>query len=220
MREGSGNRDRMISLSLRTSKFATLLTYLWLIPLYIELDYLLALWFKDVPEYAGTFCRIILIIYAISNFTTGLGSAVLAAGIVKEYQRAQGVVLLLTFPLMWIVYELGGSPVQALLVMLSTGVFHTLGCVYWAKKLLNVAYSRWIKAVFIKSIVVLIFPILLSIILNQSMQSSFIFLVLLSVANFICVCSFSWLFALDKSEKEFMKLKIYKIIRLSCDFIG
>lgn len=157
MREGSGNRDRMISVSLRTSKFATLLTYLWLIPLYIELDYLLALLLKDVPEYASTFCRIILIICAISNFATGLGSAVLAAGKVKEYQRAQGVVLLLTFPLMWIVYELGGSPVQALLVMLATGVFHTLGRVYWAKKLLNVAYSKWIKAVFIKSLVVLIF---------------------------------------------------------------
>ena len=47
-REGAGNREKMISLSLRTSKFVVLLTYLWLIPLFIEMDYVLGLWLKIV----------------------------------------------------------------------------------------------------------------------------------------------------------------------------
>ena len=212
-REGAGSRERMISLSLRTCKFAVFLTYLWLIPLYIEIDYVLELWLKDVPEYANTFCRIILLIYAISNSTIGLGTAVLAAGRVKEYQRFQGVVLLLTFPLTWIVYKLGGSSVQALSVMLVTGIVHTLGRVYWAKQLLNVPYSKWIHQILTKSILVLIPSVFIAFLLDYWMESSFVSLVVLSVVCFVCTCGFAWLLGLDNAEKDFIRGKLKRIFQ-------
>lgn len=214
-REGAGERNRMISLSLRTSKLGVFLTYLWLIPLFIEIDYVLELWLKDVPEYAETFCRIILLTHLFENATQGYNSAVRATGKVKKFQLTLGGVLMLTFPIVWCIYKLTGSPNLAVAAVAVTGGMRSLGRVYWVKHLLYVPYSIWIKEVFIKSLIVLIFPLIISLLLKNFVDSSLYFLVLLLAINFLITCMSCWLFGLDDAEKSFIKTKIGRLTKLS-----
>lgn len=207
-REGAGSRQRMITLSLRTSKFTTLLTYLWLIPLYMEIDYVLALWLTNVPEYAAAFCRIILLVYAVSNFTIGCGSAVFAKGKIKGYQLTLGTLLALTFPLMWIALKLGASPVSALLVMFLTACMHSLGRVYWMKRELGVPYRRWGKFVLLRSLYALVPVVLVSFLfLQASFSASFTRLFSLTSITVLTTLASSWFIAFDKDEQRFIQAK-------------
>jgi O-antigen/teichoic acid export membrane protein len=210
-REGAGNRDRMISLSLRTSKLAVLLTYLWLIPLFIEIDYVLELWLEDVPEYAGTFCRIVLLSFLFNTATQGYRSAVMATGNIKKFQLTLGTILMLTFPIVWVIYKLTGSPTLAVSTLPLISGIHSLGRVYWVKQLLNVPYSYWINEVLIKSFLVLIPTLIVSLLLKHWLDSSFVFLILLSVISFVTTCMSSWFFGLDETEKDFIREKIKRI---------
>jgi O-antigen/teichoic acid export membrane protein len=53
--EGRGDRARMISLSIRSSKFGTILVMLFAIPLMVEMTYILKLWLREPPLYTGLF---------------------------------------------------------------------------------------------------------------------------------------------------------------------
>lgn len=212
-REGAGNRDRMISLSLRTSKFAILLTYLWLIPLYIEIDYLLALWLVDVPEYAPAFCRMILLVYAVNNLTIGLRSAIFAKGRIKGYQLTLGTILALTFPLMWISLKSGTTPVSALLVMLLTSSIHSLGRVYWVKRELAVPYSRWVNSVLFRSLYTLMPVLAMSAVLLYVLPTaSFGRLFVITTVTFLSNLASCWLLGLDKDEQRFFLSKCVSLI--------
>lgn len=212
-REGAGNRDSMITLSLRTSKFAVFLTYMWLIPLYMEVEYVLALWLTNVPEYAAAFCRIILLVYAVSNFTIGCRSAVFAKGRIKGYQLTLGTLLALTFPLMWIALKLGASPVVALWVMLLTAGVHSLGRVYWMKRELAVPYSRWVNSVLLRSIYTLL-PVLpiAAILLHVLPTASFGRLFVISAVTVLSTLASCWFIGFDKDEQRFALSKSRGII--------
>lgn len=212
-REGAGNRDRMISLSLRTSKLAVLLTYLWLIPLFIEIDYVLELWLEEVPEYAGTFCRIVLLSFLFNTATQGYCSAVMATGNIKKYQLTLGTILMLTFPIVWIVYKLTGAPTLAVSTLPLISGIHSLGRVYWVKQLLDVPYSCWIKGVLMKSLLILIPSVFIGLLLNHWMISSFLSLAILSLACFVCTNCFAWFLGLDNAEKDFIKGKLKTIFQ-------
>lgn len=211
-REGAGSRDRMISLSLRTSKLAVLLTYLWLIPLFIEIDYVLELWLEEIPEYAGTFCRIVLLSFLFNTATQGYRSAVMATGNIKKFQLTLGTILMLTFPIVWVIYKLTGSPTLAVSTLPLISAIHSLGRVYWVKHLLNVPYSYWINGVLIKSLLILIPTLIISLLLKYWIDSSFGFLILLSAISFVTTCISSWFFGLDETEKGFIREKIERIV--------
>jgi O-antigen/teichoic acid export membrane protein len=216
-REGAGNRDSMITLSLRTSKFAVFLTYMWLIPLYMEVEYVLALWLTNVPEYAAAFCRIILLVYAVSNFTIGCGSAVFAKGRIKGYQLTLGTLLALTFPLMWVALKLGASPVVGLWVMLLTACIHSLGRVYWMKRELSVPYSRWVNSVLLRSIYTLlpVLPIAL-ILLHIFPTASFGRLFVITATTVLSTLASCWFIGFDKDEQRFIQSKIMAILGKFC----
>ncbi len=57
----AGETDQMIKLSTVNSKLAAFLLLFILVPLFIELEFVLHIWLGEYPAYAPTFLRIILI---------------------------------------------------------------------------------------------------------------------------------------------------------------
>ena len=212
-REGAGNRDRMISLSLRASKFATILTLFWFIPLFSEIDYVLGLWLHEVPEYTGIFCKIVLLTYLISNLSVGYTSALQAHGKIAGYQSSMGGLRILTFPLVWIAFLLGAGPDVALSFMLLTTAGICLGRVFWVKRLMQVPVSLWSYNVFLKCLWISIPAVGVAYFLDRILEPSFVRLLIISAITFCCTSTSSWLFGLDAAEKEFVLNKVKRILR-------
>lgn len=82
--EGAGRHAQMIKHSMTTSKFTTLMLAFIMIPLYINMPYILKIWLNDAPEGALTFCRGFLIITIISQLTVGQQIALESVGRIKK----------------------------------------------------------------------------------------------------------------------------------------
>ena len=59
--EGANDRQKVISMSLISSKLSTIILACVVVPLILEMPYVLQLWLKEVPLYTVELCRLILI---------------------------------------------------------------------------------------------------------------------------------------------------------------
>ena len=83
--EGSHDREKMLSLAGKESKFSTALMMIISIPVMIELPDILAFWLKVVPPYTTTFCRALMLAFVVDQMTLGLHAANQATGKLKYY---------------------------------------------------------------------------------------------------------------------------------------
>lgn len=105
--EGEGDRLRLIKLSIFSSKITFIIFAFIAIPVFIELPLILGLWVKQVPLYAVTFCRLILVLSLVLQFRSGITNAVHAIGAVKKYQLLNAPIQLLTLPISYILLYYG-----------------------------------------------------------------------------------------------------------------
>ena len=89
--EGAGRHDQMIRHSITTSKFTTLMLAFIMIPLYINMPFILEVWLNDAPQGALTFCRGFLIITLIGQMTVGQQIALESVGRIKKQHIILGI---------------------------------------------------------------------------------------------------------------------------------
>lgn len=83
--EGAGDRERALRLSTITCKFMFFLLSAICIPCIFEIDQLLTLWLKDVPENASLFCIMVMLASMIDSLTVGLAHINQAIGRIGLY---------------------------------------------------------------------------------------------------------------------------------------
>ena len=114
--EGSGDRQKMLTMAMRQSKFATAILAIVVVPLIAEMPAVLAVWLKEVPDNTVMFCRIILMSFLIDQITVGLGSANQAMGNIRIFSLLTYTPKLLFLPAIWIMFVLGYSLFQAMML--------------------------------------------------------------------------------------------------------
>lgn len=105
--EGQNNRSKMLEMSMSSSKFSFMILSFVFIPLVININYILKLWLKDVPEYTAGFCILILLITLVLQLTQGIQSAMQAIGKIKVYLFVVGSINLLIPLCGYTIYKLG-----------------------------------------------------------------------------------------------------------------
>lgn len=211
--EGRGDRNRVVMLSLRASKFVSILTLFWLIPLFTELDYVLKLWLINVPEHTAAFCRIILIGELLNKMTLGQMGAMHATGRIAEFEGTMGIIYLLALPLVGGALWYGLIPEIALLGLVLIGMAVAAGRLYWIHRLMKVSITRWINEVFLKSFYVSIPSVLIAILLQRWLEPSFLRIGLLSSVTSAGTIIACFLYGLRGEERIFVWGKINKIYK-------
>lgn len=212
--EGRGNRERMVSLALRASKFSVLLISLLLVPLLVETELILSLWLKEVPQHAPILCRIILCSFLIDKLTVGYMVAIAAHGKIAGYQATVGGIMLLAPFIAWSLFAQGQHLVVAIgMGLLVTRTLSSLGRVWWVEKLLGVSLWRWLSSVPLR----IVLPLTLAIgvtLLVRDLGNSAIGQLLISCGSGATVLAISsWLLALDKSERSYIGGLLQKSLR-------
>lgn len=105
--EGSGNRERMLRLSVFASKLSFFLLAFFAIPIILEMPFILRIWLNTVPENTVIFCQLILTISLMYQITIGTMTAVTSVGDIKAFQIAVGAVEIFNLPLAFVLIKLG-----------------------------------------------------------------------------------------------------------------
>lgn len=115
--EGSGDRQRMLKLSMLASKYGFFLLAFFAVPLIFEMPFVINLWLKKVPDSTIVFCRLVLLATMSNMITVGLQTAIQSVGKIKLYQAVMGSLLLLNLPIGWLLLKCG-YPAYSILVSL------------------------------------------------------------------------------------------------------
>jgi len=100
----------------KMGRFSLLLFELALFPLWIELDFLLHIWLKAVPDGVLLLCKLNLLLVAVSLTCGGLTQLVNGSGKIKWFNIATSVCYLLCLPIGYILF-LYGYPAYSMIVL-------------------------------------------------------------------------------------------------------
>ena len=94
----------------RGSRFTWMLMLIFIVPVFIEADQLLALWLVEVPEMASVFLRFALFNSLALKFSQPLFTLIQAQGNIRRYTIEACLWGCAIFPITWLLY-LAGAPV-------------------------------------------------------------------------------------------------------------
>ncbi len=208
----SGDLENMHQLICRGAKFSFFLMLVLAIPISLETENILYLWLGKVPEFSVIFVRLTF----LSIISTVLGNTLvtgqLATGKVKKYQITMTLIGVWVFPLTWLAYQLGGSPVWAYVFFIIIYFALVFVRLYMVKDLIKLSWRRYLNEVIVKSIFVgvisLIAPFACYIIMPHSILRTF---VVFLVSFISCGIVIYWL-GMYKQERLAIKKMITKKI--------
>ena len=120
----SGDLVRMHRLIFYGTRMAYYLFMFIAIPVFFEIDIVLSVWLGLVPEHTVLFVRLILILTLVEILSRMLITAQSATGRIRNYQLVVGGLLMLNFPISYLVLKLGYPPESTVIV----GIFVSFIC--------------------------------------------------------------------------------------------
>lgn len=103
----SEQKNECLLLTFRGCKMTFFLMYIFVLPLVLEMPFILNLWLKNPPEHAVIFTRLVLIDALIDCVSYPIMALAQATGKIKLYQGVVGGILLLNFPASYAALSLG-----------------------------------------------------------------------------------------------------------------
>jgi len=202
-------------LLLQTTKFSFYLMFLFCLPICLGAKQLLTIWLKTVPEYTVIFLQLVIIQSLFCVFDTSFYRALYAKGRLKENALISPAFGLIRFPIIYLLFKFGFSPVA--LSWASLISYATLGLIVKPILIIKIVDYKWkdIFSVFIPCLKVVIcalpIPLLLYYRLGDETLTAFIIVVLVSVFS---VATSTWFVGMDNMMRkkiiEFASVKFLK----------
>ena len=137
----SGNYDTSKNLLLNSTKFSYYLLLIMAVPVFYLAAPLLGIWLKEVPEYSDIFLKLVIIQSLFQIFDSSFYMALYAKGQLRENALISPVLGLMCFPIVYILFKNGASPVALSWVFL---IFYAiLGVVVKPILLVKIVDYKW-----------------------------------------------------------------------------
>lgn len=204
----------MHKLVLSSSRYSFYLMLLVSLPVLFQTDYILQLWLGQVPEHTVAFLRIMIVVGMNYSLSGPVVTAVRATGDIKKYQIIEGSLLLLIFPVAYILLKFFHvQPEEVLLVYLLIEVCTQFVRVWIVYPKIGLLFQDYIKKVMFPickvCLLVWIIPYYALYLCNES-QNLFSLLVV-TIACLFSVGIWVPIVGLYREERSFLYQKIFKL---------
>lgn len=204
----TGDGEYFHSLIYRGSKFSYFLLLLLGLPLIIEMNYVLELWLKIVPDYATIFCRLVLLNALIDSLSGPLITAMMATGKIKNYQIVTGTILFSALPLSYLIIKLGAPPQGAVFASIFTSVIALFSRLIFLKRGINLSISRFAHKVIFNVLAITFVAIIPPYLIYTAMESSLLRLVAVTGISLSSSAILIFFYGLNKTERSFILDKV------------
>ena len=210
---GKGDLGLMRRLSYRACKIGTLLLFIFMIPLAVELPEVLRIWLKNPPQYTAGLCWCVLAMVVIDKTAVGHMLAVNAQGKIAAYQAVLGGALLLTLPLAWFAVAIGIGVYAVGYAMVVTMMFCAWGRVWFARKLVGMSARYWLFRIFIPLVIVGAISGAVGLLPRLWMAASIWRIGVTGIVIEATLLPLAWCLLLDGEERHFVKTKATQLIQ-------
>lgn len=209
----SGDLQRCQKLVSVGSRFSFYLMSLLIIPLIINIDYILQIWLDQVPEYTNVFIIITLIAAAYYSASKTLTVALMATGDIKMFQVGVTVIMLLELPIAYVLLKLHYPPYYALLPAIATnilGIFYRLLIIKKQIPIFNI--RRYVFDVFFKCTSLMLIAYICSSFINTYFDATFLSFIITSIISVLVIVVLIYTLGLSKNERISVNAHIKKYI--------
>lgn len=196
-----GDMNDLFELIYRTTRYSFFLVIICAIPLIFESPGLLKLWLTTVPEYSIGFCRCLIIVCVFEAMSAPLWMSIHATGKVKRYSVSVSLILVLNFPLAFIVLFFQFPPISVLIVRVLVYSIIYFYRTRYVVKFLDMPLLDYLRNAIMPSIKVLIVSLIFSFLIELLFDiHTIIMTILIFIINVTCII----LIGLSINEREKM----------------
>lgn len=201
------------SLFLASSKFSFFLLCIVGIPIIIEAQYILSLWLIDVPDYACSFCQIMIVISIWGCLANPLRVVNQAEGNIKKFQLYECTILLLIIPVAYCSLKIWAVPILVFVVhFVFDNVAQIVRLLIVLPKI-ELSLGTYFKNVYLRLLPIFIFPFIPGVLINNYIEIGMPRLVLNFFVVEIVLFVGIWYFGMKENERELLKGLMAKIIK-------
>lgn len=154
-----GDISQLQRLINRSSRFSFLLLFALACPLMLNIDIVLNLWLKNVPEHSSAFCILILIYSLIEAMSKPVGLAIHATGQVKKYNIVMSIALSMNILFSFVFLKLGLFPEIIAIISILVCILCLIIRLYLAQRHCIVSIIEYFQNVMIRVITVVLVTI-------------------------------------------------------------
>lgn len=202
----AGEKQASLNLMYKSSKFSFFGMLILVVPLLVNLEYVMNLWLKEVPTYAIEFIQLALVFSLIETISNPLMSGITATGKIKTYHVVISFFNIFNLPLIWLLFKINNNPISIYYVFISISILLLFLRIMFVKKLMKVDIFHFFKKVLFRIIIVSLCVYLLYINFYQilSEYENFITFIWKSVIIVFLILTIIWIFGLTKTERIFV----------------
>ena len=198
----SGDNDYMMKIVFQGARFSYYILFVIALPVFLNVDYLLALWLKEVPAHTSNFLRLVLLFSLMESLSGPLMTAMYATEKIRNYQIVVGFIQLVNLPLSYLFLYLG-YPAEIVFVVAIILSFIALGArVVMLKPFVSISLSSFMSKVWINvmmvSVISCAFPLLSLYVLHQT----FCQFLISSGLSVLCSCISILYLGCTRGERE------------------
>lgn len=145
----AGDKQASLNLMYKSSKFSFFGMLILVVPLLLNLEYVMNLWLKEVPPYAIEFIQLALIYSLIETLSNPLMTGAQATGKIKWYQIIIGSFIFLIFPVVYVVFKFSNNPLNLYWVFIGNSLVALLFRLLFLQKMMNLKLNQFLKKVVI-----------------------------------------------------------------------
>ena len=200
------NYDYMMQLFYLSSRFSFLLLYAIILPLILEVEFILKLWLGTVGEYMVLFTQLVLVYCLILAIRNPITVIMQAAKKVKLYHGVVDSFVLLTLPLTYLFFKLGYPPESTLIVSI---------IVLLIAQIVPFSLNDYFKKFVFPAIIVVVLSIIPTLFIQSLFQNELIQFVVVCLMSLLCILLCSYYIVLTSEEKQQLISFILKRNRLN-----
>lgn len=204
--------DDMKKLLYRSIRFSYYLLLILSMPLILNMDFILHIWLKDVPEYATGFCQLVLICSLVSSISNLLAQVARAYGKIRKYQIYISAFLFLNFPISYLALKTGASPLITMVINIFIQIILLFVRLYITKPMIGLSIIDFTKKVLFPIIKVTIISAILPCLCAYNLQTIWIHFIIICVISLACsiICILTLGISID--ERAYIKSSLKQVI--------
>lgn len=210
----TGNIEACKKLVFAGAKFTFFLFSFLVIPVYINADYLLALWLGEVPEYTCDFLKITLLSTLIGTISQSTTAGIQATGKMKIFQIGISIIMLAELPIAYIILKMGYPPHFALMPAFATQmmgiIFRYAVLRHYVKEF---CMRQYLVGIVLRAYIVFAVAFLPSLWLLHQLTGTFTLMLLSSTISTIILFCAIYILGLSHAEKELIHNKVHTLFK-------
>ena len=200
----SNNIKLMHKLIFQSAKYSYFLLLLLALPILFQTEFIFQLWLINVPLYAVTYTKIVIIIVLIDSISGPLMTGAQASGKIKLYQSLVGGLLLMILPISYYILLSYKNPTVPLLVNLGVSFVALMARLIILKYKIYLQLLEFVKKVILPILKVTCLAIITPYLLNRMLEDGFLKFTIICILTTMSTIFLISIFGLSKNDRNYI----------------